>query len=46
MHKFLYSGMYIYAAITKLNFTDWFLGVTIVNMLIYFVYYLILENKT
>ena len=26
-------GMYIYAAITKPNFTDWFLGVSIVNML-------------
>jgi hypothetical protein len=38
-------GMYIYAAITKPNFTDWFLGVTIINMLIYFVYYLILKIK-
>ena len=38
-------GMYIYAAITKPNFTDWFLGVTIVNMLIYFVYYLVLKIK-
>ena len=38
-------GMYIYAAVTKPNFTDWFLGVTIVNMLIYFVYYLVLKIK-
>ena len=38
-------GMYIYAAVNKPNFTDWFLGVTIVNMLIYFVYYLVLKIK-
>jgi hypothetical protein len=36
-------GMYIYAAITKPNFTDWFLGVSIINMLIYFIYYIALK---
>ena len=34
-------GMYIYATITKPNFTDWLLGVTIINMIIYFLYYII-----
>ena len=38
-------GMYIYAAITKPNFTDWFLGVSIINMLIYFIYYIALKMK-
>jgi hypothetical protein len=38
-------GMYIYAAITKPNFTDWFLGVSIINMLIYFIYYIALKIK-
>lgn len=38
-------GMYVYAAITKPNFTDWFLGVSIINMLIYFIYYLVLKIK-
>ena len=38
-------GMYIYAAVTKPNFTDWFLGVSIINMLLYFIYYLILKIK-
>jgi hypothetical protein len=33
-------GMYIYATITKPNFTDWLLGVTIINMIIYFLYYI------
>lgn len=38
-------GMFIYAAITKPNFTDWFLGVSIVNMLIYFLYYILMKLK-
>ena len=38
-------GMYIFASIYKPNFTDWFLGVLIINMLIYFIYYLILKIK-
>ena len=38
-------GMYVYAAITKPNFTDWFLGVSIINMLIYFIYYIALKIK-
>ncbi len=33
-------GMYIFATITKPNFTDWLLGVCIVNLVIYFTYYL------
>ena len=38
-------GMYIYAAVTKPNFTDWFLGVSIVNMIIYFLYYIFQKVK-
>ena len=38
-------GMYIYAAVTKPNFTDCFLGVSIVNMVIYFLYYIIIKIK-
>ena len=34
-------GMYIWAVITQPAFTDWILGIIIVNMLIYFCYYLI-----
>lgn len=40
-------GMYVYATITKPNFTDWLLGVTILNMIVYFLYYIIqkLNNR-
>lgn len=38
-------GMYIYATITKPNFTDWLLGVSIINLMIYFIYYLILKVR-
>tara|TARA_B100001093_G_C26759379_1_gene984959 strand:- start:3 stop:1241 length:1239 start_codon:yes stop_codon:yes gene_type:complete len=34
-------GMYVWAVVTQLAFTDWILGIIIVNMLIYFCYYLI-----
>ena len=34
-------GMYIWAVITQPTFTDWVLGIIIINMLIYFCYYLI-----
>ena len=34
-------GMYIWAVITKPNFTDWMLAVFIINMLIYFLYYIV-----
>ena len=34
-------GTYLWAVITQANFTDWVLGLIIVNMIIYFVYYLI-----
>lgn len=34
-------GMYIWAVITQPTFTDWVLGIIIINMLIYFLYYLI-----
>lgn len=36
---------YIYATITKPNFTDWLLGLSIINMSIYFCYYLIQKIK-
>lgn len=38
-------GAYIYATITKPNFTDWLLGLSIINMSIYFCYYLIQKIK-
>jgi len=40
-------GMYVYATITKPNFTDWLLGVFIINLVIYFLYYLLqkIRNK-
>jgi hypothetical protein len=38
-------GMYIFATITKPNFTDWLLGVCIINLVIYFLYYFILKIK-
>lgn len=40
-------SMFIFATITKPNFTDWILGVTIVNMIIYFLYYILqkLNNR-
>jgi hypothetical protein len=34
-------GMYIWAVVTQLAFTDWILGIIIINMMIYFCYYLI-----
>ena len=34
-------GTYLWAIITQANFTDWVLGLIIVNMLLYFCYYLI-----
>jgi len=34
-------GMYLWAVITQPAFTDWILGIIIINMLIYFCYYLI-----
>ena len=34
-------GMYVWAVITQPAFTDWILGIIIINMLIYFSYYLI-----
>ena len=38
-------GMYIFATITQPNFTDWLLGVSIINLIIYFLYYLIQKIK-
>ena len=38
-------GMYIFATITQPNFTDWLLGVCIINLIIYFLYYFILKIK-
>ena len=38
-------GMYIFATITKPNFTDWLLGVCIINLIIYFLYYFIQKIK-
>ncbi len=38
-------GMYIFATFTKPNFTDWLLGVCIINLVIYFTYYLGLKIK-
>ena len=38
-------GMYIFATITKPNFTDWLLGVCIINLITYFLYYFILKIK-
>ena len=34
-------SMYIYATIIKPDFSDWLLGLCVVNMIIYFIYYLI-----
>jgi hypothetical protein len=34
-------GMYVWAVVTQPAFTDWVLGIIIVNMLLYFCYYLI-----
>jgi hypothetical protein len=34
-------GLYVWAVITQPAFTDWILGIIIINMLIYFCYYLI-----
>ena len=34
-------GTYIWAVVTQVNFTDWVLGLIIINMLIYFCYYLV-----
>jgi hypothetical protein len=34
-------GTYLWAVITQANFTDWILGLIIINMLLYFCYYLI-----
>jgi len=34
-------GTYLWAVITQANFTDWVLGLIIVNMIIYFMYYVI-----
>ena len=38
-------GMYIFATITQINFTDWLLGVCIINLIIYFLYYFIQKIK-
>ena len=38
-------SMYIFATITKPNFTDWLLGVCIINLIIYFLYYFIQKIK-
>ena len=38
-------GMYIFATITKPNFTDWLLGVCIINLIVYFIYYIIQKLK-
>ena len=34
-------GTYIWAVITQIDFTDWILGLIVINMLLYFCYYLI-----
>ena len=34
-------GMFIYATVSNPDFTDWLLGLCIINMIIYFVYYII-----
>ena len=34
-------GTYVWAVITQANFTDWVLGLIIINMIIYFCYYII-----
>ena len=34
-------GTYLWAVITQVNFTDWVLGLIIINMMLYFCYYLI-----
>jgi hypothetical protein len=34
-------GMFIYANVANPDFTDWLLGLCIINMIIYFVYYII-----
>ena len=34
-------GMYIYGTMVKPDFTDWMLGVLIINTIIYFIYYII-----
>ena len=38
-------GMYIFATINKPNFTDWLLGVSIINLMIYFLYYVLQKIK-
>lgn len=38
-------GMYVWAVITQPAFTDWILGIIIVNMLIYFCYYLMQKMR-
>ena len=37
--------MYIFATITKPNFTDWLLGVCIINLMVYVSYYIIQKIK-
>ena len=39
-------GMFVFATVFKPNFTDWLLAVSIVNIVIYFLYYLYQKNKT
>jgi hypothetical protein len=39
--NFVTLSMYIYATIIKPDFTDWLLGLCVINMIIYFIYYLI-----
>ena len=40
-------AMYIFATITKPNFTDWLLGVCIINLMVYVLYYIIqkIQNR-
>tara|TARA_B110001469_G_scaffold121244_1_gene130533 strand:+ start:79 stop:1245 length:1167 start_codon:yes stop_codon:yes gene_type:complete len=38
-------GMFIYATINKPNFTDWLLGVCIINLIIYYMYYIFQKIK-
>ena len=40
-------SMYIFATITKPNFTDWLLGVCIINLMVYVLYYIIqkIQNR-
>jgi hypothetical protein len=38
-------AMYIFATITKPNFTDWLLGVCIINLIVYVLYYVIQKIK-